>query len=360
MTQPNNYLDSINPYNPGKSSSDLGNKEFVKLSSNENPFGMGLSSEQFQSLCSNLERYPATNNNDLINKLSVYHSISPDQIILGNGSDELFQIISQAYLNPQTDSLSSKHTFSVYKHCTLLMGAVYKDVDMSQYGYDLDAMLSAISTQTRVIFIANPNNPTGSFLTVSQLDTFLSKLPSDIVVVLDEAYKDYVQVEDQSKTVDLLKTYKNLIITRTFSKLYGLAGFRLGYAMADSTIIALLKKIKPPFNVNSLALGAGTIALDNTSFFQHSYSSNQNGLKRIFESGPYQHLDILPSQANFVCILSSRFKSSFMFNYFLQHGYIIRDLASFGLPNGVRLTIGSPEDVARCVSILNSLDKESS
>jgi len=350
----NGFVDNIIAYKPGKSALDFGNKSLIKLSSNENPFGSAISEKELMSCYQNLERYTNTNENSLINAISDYHNVDKESILLGNGSDELFGFVAQAFLNYETEALTSDHTFSVYKSVTQIMGASYKTTPMKNYGYDLSKILDAVTDKTSVIFIANPNNPTGSFLTYSELASFLNKLPTDIVVVLDEAYKEYVQVEDPSKSLQLLAEYKNVIITRTFSKMYGLAGLRLGYAISSPEIISLLKKIKPPFNINSIALQVGVKALLNSSFVEKSYNNNRDGLTQFYNTAKELSVEILPSQANFICLINNKYTGTELFDLFAQEGYIIRDLTSFGLANGIRITIGSKHDVDACVKILNN------
>ena len=358
LIQGNDFLDNISTYKPGKSSQDLGNKSLIKLSSNENPFGAAIDQSQFNSYYKNIERYANTTDNDLIYALGKHHKITTDSFILGNGSDELFQFISQCFLNPQSEAISSDHTFSVYKSCVQVMGARYISVEMSDFRYNLDLILTKITQHTKVIFIANPNNPTGTFLTFSEIKQFLSSVPHHVLVVLDEAYKDYVQNEERDLTLSLLSEFENIIITRTFSKMYGLAGLRLGYGIASPKIISLLSKVKPPFNINLIALKAGLDALKNKSFVQHSYTQNCAGLSLLKKASSDWNCDLISSQANFICINNKTYLANELFDLFAKEGYIIRDLSSFDLPNAIRITIGNDKDVKHCIAILDKLFKK--
>lgn len=358
LIQGNDFLDNISSYKPGKSSKDLGNKSLIKLSSNENPFGAAIDQVQFTSYYKNIERYANTTDNELINALGKHHNITTDSIILGNGSDELFQFISQCFLNPDSEAISSDHTFSVYKSCVQVVGARYISVKMTDFRYNLDLILNKITSHTKVIFIANPNNPTGTFLTMSEIKHFLNSVPNHVLVVLDEAYKDYVQDEERDLTLTLLSEFKNVIITRTFSKMYGLAGLRLGYGVAHPGIISLLKKVKPPFNINLIALNAGLDALKNKFFVQHSFNENRTGLSLFQNASSNWNCDLVSSQANFVCISNTTYLANELFDLFAKEGYIIRDLSSFDLPYSIRITIGNNEDVKHCISILDKLFKK--
>ena len=279
-----NELSSIKSYTPGDSIEAIKKKykldTVIKLASNENPLGAAVDFDQLKSAYKNVYLYPDSLTHRLPTLLAQKHNVNESSIILGNGSDEIFQLIALAYLEPGLDVICPEYTFSVYESVTQLMGANYIKVAMSDFNTNLDAILDRITAKTRLVFIANPNNPTGTFITHDLLNAFLKRVPKSVIVVLDEAYKEYVQTEDVNSNIKLLQTYSNLVITRTFSKMYALAGMRIGYGLASKEIMTTLQKIRPPFNVNSLALDAASYALDNSSFVAQSNKVNQEGIKQ--------------------------------------------------------------------------------
>ena len=350
--KPNHFLKKIKPYHPGKSVSDFNqNKSLVKLSSNENPYGSAIDDLNFQF--NDINEYPKKDNHQLINKLASTFGFDQDYIFLGNGSDEIFQSVALTFLDSQSESLSAEHTFSVYQSCTEVLGATYRPIPMTQYSYDLNRILDEITHRTKIIFIANPNNPTGHLLSHDEIKQFLDYVPPSIIVVLDEAYREYITSEDPLKNLSLVQKHSNLIITRTFSKLYGFAGLRLGFGIAQPQLVAILKKVTLPFNINSIALRAGIMGIENTAFIEKSLAANQEGLAKFMSSSHKWELEILSSEANFICLLLKNETCTQLCQYFLNHGYIVRDLTSFGLSNGIRITIGKPFDVDQCIDILN-------
>ncbi|RAP30323.1 histidinol-phosphate transaminase [Candidatus Marinamargulisbacteria bacterium SCGC AG-414-C22] len=359
MTKPKpNKTSQVLPlYQPGKSSTSFTDKPLIKLSSNENPFGMAISVNDLQTL-TDLSRYPNSTNNPLILELIQKHAVTSDNLILGNGSDELFQLVAMSFLDSGDEVISSEHTFSIYQIATLARGATYIEVPMKNYTYDLKGILTAITPKTRVIFIANPNNPTGTFLTANDIANFMNKVPSHVLVVLDEAYKDYVITEELDHNVSLLASHKNILITRTFSKMYGMAGFRLGYGLSSPAIIAALLRVKMPFNINQYALHAGCLALQNTSFYDSCKTANLTGMTRILDTFKDSDVVCLPSHGNFICIMFEQLSGKEVFQFFINNGIIVRDLSSFGIPNGIRVTIGKPEQVSDFIDNLKTLLKE--
>ena len=354
-------LTGIKAYTPGDSIEFIKEKyklsSVIKLASNENPLGSAISLDQLSTAFSTSYLYPDSNSHKLLETLGKKHNQQKENLILGNGSDEIFLLLALAYLDKNSEVICPQHTFSVYESVTQLMGASYTKVKMNDYNTDLSEILKAINSNTKLIFIANPNNPTGTFINSLSLSEFLSKVPPDIIVVLDEAYKDYVVSEPLDSNVGLLARYKNVVITRTFSKLYGLAGFRVGYGISSKEIVANLQKVRPPFNVNSLALEAALLALDNTEFVQQSNIINQEGILHYKKACKNWPVTMLQTQANFVCLLLHNHCSQSAYDACIKKGIIIRKLTSFGLDNAIRITIGSADQNKHCINSLTEFFK---
>ena len=344
--KPNRHINKIKKYTSGKPTGEVkrefGLNHVIKLASNENPWGCPVSADQLADTINTAMIYPNLNRPALITRLSTDHQLPEDHFILGNGSDELLQLLALTFLSADTESITAQHTFSVYRHVSQLVGATCVEVLMSELSYSVDAILSAVTEQTRVVFIANPNNPTGRILTCDQLNRLLAHLSSDIIVVLDEAYREFVTLEDINATLSLLADYSNLVILRTFSKAYGLAGFRVGYAMGSPELIEILHKVRPPFNVNSLALVAAELALDCSDFLSKTITNNSQQREWLYAEINQMGLTVIDSQANFLCILVNR-PAMDVYQGLLRKGYIIRPLDSFGLADYIRVTIGTPE-----------------
>ncbi len=348
MPTPRNTLARIIPYTPGKAipevKEELGLTDVIKMASNENPMGASVSLQQLQSTYDSVHIYPHQPGSSLLQKLSQKWDVSPSRIILGNGSDEVIMFLALAYLNPGDEVLSSTCTFSEYRFVSFLSDGQYTQVPvLPDFRHDLNGILKAITPKTKLIFIANPNNPTGTVLTHQELETFLSQVPSSVIVALDEAYAEFAD-QHFPDTKTLLKTYKNLVALRTFSKLYGLAGLRIGYGVASDTIAETVLKTRLPFNINSLALEAAALALDSHDFVEKTLHNNKQGLEFLTTELTKLGCRVLPSQANFVCtLLPEPFKAKEIFDALLKKGLIIRALNSFGLDNAVRITVGLPE-----------------
>ena len=328
---------------------------FLKVASNENMMGPAAKPEQLLESLETLAVYPDSSRHPLLQALAKTHQVTKPSLLLGNGSDECFDLICKAYLSEGDIVLSSEHTFSMYKLYSLAVGASYKELPMAQWGYDLNAIADSICDKTKLIFIANPNNPTGSFIKQADIQAFLQKVPSSVLVVLDEAYKDFVPDEATDSNVPLIQQFSNLVITRTFSKLYGLAGLRIGYAISNEAIIATLKKVKSPFNVNKLALDAAAIALKNAAFIKASLSMNSAGLAQYKQAASNWPVTLLPSFANFICLILTHHSGAAVYDALLEQGIISRNLASFGIKNGCRISIGTTEQNDRVIQALNHI-----
>lgn len=341
------YIRSISPYQPGKPITELAREmglpvdKIVKLASNENPIGMSPKARKaVEAQLSGVARYP--DQFDLIQTLSSRSGLAHEQIVLGNGSNDLLDLIARVFLAPGRSAVFAEHAFAVYPLATLSTGADLIPVPAKNFGHDLDAMLAAIRPETRIVWIANPNNPTGTFLPYAEVRTFLEKVPADVVVVLDEAYNDYLPPSDRQDAAQWIKDFPNLVITRTFSKIYGLAGLRIGYAATSSGVADLMNRVRQPFNVNNLALAAAIAALDDTAFLTESYELNRRGLEQIIAGLKRLGLEHIPAHGNFVTFKMGN--AAAVNQKLLQQGVIVRPIAGYGLPDWLRVTIGTESE----------------
>ncbi|MCM3114626.1 histidinol-phosphate transaminase [Neobacillus sp. MER 74] len=337
----------LTPYQPGKSIEAVKRQykldKIVKLASNENPFG--CSSQALDALQSNqtsLAIYPDGYATILRETLSTYLQVDEEELIFGNGSDNLIQIISRALLHPNANTIMATPSFSQYKHNAVIEGAVCKEIPLVNGNHDLDSMLAAIDDQTNVIWLCSPNNPTGTYIPESKLNAFLEKVPADILVVLDEAYYEYVVAEDYYDSIKLAQKYENLIVLRTFSKIYGLAALRIGYGVANPSIIKALEPAREPFNVNSLGQLAASAAIKDQQFINSCKEKNRQGLEQFYEFCGKYELDYYPSQTNFI-LIDCKTDGDVVFQNLMQRGYIVRSGKALGFPTGVRITVGSFE-----------------
>ncbi|PFP27291.1 histidinol-phosphate transaminase [Bacillus sp. AFS073361] len=337
----------LTPYQPGKSIEAVKRQykldKIVKLASNENPFG--CSSQALDALQSNqtsLAIYPDGYATILRETLSTYLQVDEEELIFGNGSDNLIQIISRALLHPNANTIMATPSFSQYKHNAVIEGAVCKEIPLVNGNHDLDSMLAAIDDQTNVIWLCSPNNPTGTYIPESKLNAFLEKVPADILVVLDEAYYEYVVAEDYYDSIKLAQKYENLIVLRTFSKIYGLAALRIGYGVANPSIIKALEPAREPFNVNSLGQLAASAAIKDKQFINSCKEKNRQGLEQFYEFCGKYELDYYPSQTNFI-LIDCKTDGDVVFQNLMQRGYIVRSGKALGFPTGVRITVGSFE-----------------
>lgn len=342
------YVRSISPYQPGKPITELAREmglpvdKIVKLASNENPLGMGPKArEAVEAVISGVARYP--DQFELIQKVASVSGLGMEQIVLGNGSNDLLDLLARVFLAPGRSAVFSQYAFAVYPLATLSAGGEPIAVPAKNFGHDLDAMRAAIRPDTRIVWIANPNNPTGTFLTYPEVRAFLSKVPGDVVVVLDEAYNDYLPPAERQDAGQWIKEFSNLVVCRTFSKIYGLAGLRVGYALASAEVADLVNRIRQPFNVNNLALAAAIAALDDQTFVAESYEVNRRGMEQIVSGLKQLGLEYIPSYGNFVTFKME--KAAVVNQKLLQRGVIVRPIGGYGLPDWLRVTIGTePEN----------------
>jgi histidinol-phosphate aminotransferase len=351
------YVRAISPYLPGKPMTQLAREmgisvdNILKLASNENPLGMSPKAKKaVEAAIGGIERYP--DQFDLIAKLAERCGVAQGQVVLGNGSNDVLDLIARVFLAAGRSAVFAQHAFAVYPLATLSTGAELIATPAKNYGHDLAAMCAAIRPDTRIVWIANPNNPTGNFLPYPEVRAFLDAVPKDVVVVLDEAYNEYIAPEERVDTAAWIVEFPNLVVCRTFSKIYGLAGLRVGYALASAEVADLMNRVRQPFNVNNLALAAAVAALDDVEFVQASYELNRRGMVQLVDGLKRLGLEFIPSHGNFVTFRAG--DAAAVNQRLLQQGVIVRPIGGYGLPEWLRVTIGSEAENAR---LLEALEK---
>ena len=349
------YVRAISPYQPGKPITELAREmgipveRIVKLASNENPLGMSPKAKKaVEAAISGIERYP--DQFELIAKLAERCDVAAGQVVLGNGSNDVLDLIARVFLAPGRSAVFAQHAFAVYPLATLSTGAELISTPAKNYGHDLDAMRAAIRPDTRIVWIANPNNPTGNFLPYPEVRAFLEAVPKDVVVVLDEAYNEYLAPAERVDTAQWIKDFPNLVVTRTFSKIFGLAGLRVGYALASAEIADLMNRVRQPFNVNNLAIAAASAALDDHAFVAESFELNRRGMAQIVAALDKLSFEYIPSSGNFVTFRAG--DAAAVNQKLLKQGVIVRPIAGYGLPEWLRVTIGNEAENARFIEAL--------
>jgi histidinol-phosphate aminotransferase len=358
------YVRSIAPYQPGKPISELARelgldeRTIVKLASNENPRGIGPRTRAaIEAAIGEIARYPDGNGFELKQALARRYHVDMGSIVLGNGSNDVLELVAAAFLGPGRAAVFSQHCFAVYPLATQARGARSIVVPAKGYGHDLEAMARAIDDETYVAWIANPNNPTGTFARHDEVEAFLRRVPERVLVVLDEAYNEYLTPELRSDTFKLVKRHPNLVVTRTFSKAYGLAGLRVGYALAHASVADVMNRVRQPFNVNSVALAAATAALDDMEFVARSYAENLQGLRQLEEGARGLGLDYIPSHGNFITVRVG--KAADIYKRLLRRGVIVRPVGGgYALPEHLRVTVGTAEENERFLAALAASLKE--
>ncbi len=359
----------LRPYQPGKPveelERELGIRNIIKLASNENPLGHGEKARQAIASTVGLSRYPDGNARELKEALAKQHGINTDQITVGNGSNEILELVTRATTEPQHEVIFSEHAFAVYPLVTQAVGAKAVIVPTKNWGHDLSAMRSAINENSRLMFVANPNNPTGTWLDAQALRTLLESCSEHMLVVIDEAYFEYVDEDDYPNCIQWVNEFPNLLVTRTFSKAFGLAGLRVGYGVAHRDITDLMNRVRQPFNVNSLALSAAVAALGDNDHLQQSISLNQAGMKQLITAFDKLNLQYIPSVGNFICVnIESTGQSGIeIYEKLLHQGVIVRPVDNYGMPNHLRITIGMEQEnetfINALESVLTGMDGES-
>lgn len=339
------HVRAIAPYLPGKPISELARElglneaDIVKLASNENPLGpspMALAAAQ--DALFDMALYPDGAGYALKAKLAANWNVPASQIVLGNGSNDVLDMVARAFLTAGTSAVYAQHAFAVYPIATQTAGAHGIEVPAKRYGHDLDAMRAAIRDDTGVLWIANPNNPTGTFLPWAEVEAFLEAVPPQVMVVLDEAYGEFLPPAERCDTVPWLARFPNLLIVRTFSKAYGLAGLRVGYGLGSTEVIDLLNRVRHPFNVNAPALAAAEAALDDVDFLARSYALNMAGMAQLAAGLSALGVDGVPSKGNF--LLAKVGDAARINSELLKRGVIVRPVANYGLPEFLRVSVG--------------------
>lgn len=347
---------SLTPYQPGKSMEEVkkefGLDEIVKLASNENPFG--CSSNVKKVMMEQLEKaatYPDGYARQLRVTLASHLAISEQELIFGNGSDEVIQIICRALLHHGKNTVMATPTFPQYKHNAIIEGAEVREVLIRDGHHQLDEMLAHIDENTAIVWLCSPNNPTGTYIMEEKLLDFIQQVPKSTLIVVDEAYKEYVTAVDYPETLELLKEYPNLLITRTFSKAYGLASFRIGYGVANKELIQLLEPAREPFNTNSLAQVAATAALLDQAFIKACVQKNKEGLQQFYSFCQEANLGYYESEGNFI-LIDFATDADKLFHHLMTKGFIVRSGTALGYPSCLRITIGTAKQNEEIISHL--------
>ena len=354
-------VQQLQPYQPGKPIDEVARElgldptAIIKLASNENPLGpsplaMSAARQALDDMC----LYPDGNGFNLKRKLSERLRVGAEQITLGNGSNDVLELIVRGFADHTSEIVFSQYAFAVYPISTQAVGAKGIAVPGKDWGHDLDAMGNAITDRTRIVFIANPNNPTGTAFDRDDLVAFLDKVPANVLVVLDEAYCEYFEANEFPDGVSLLSTYPNLIVTRTFSKAWGLAALRVGYAVSSADIADVLNRVRQPFNVDSVALAAATAVLDDADYLERSREVNRQGLKQLAAGFEALGLTYIPSCGNFIAVEVGD-DASAVFEGLLKRGVIVRPVSGYGMTRHLRISVGLEDQNAQCLDALGAV-----
>jgi len=357
-------LKGLTPYQPGKPIEELereyGVTNIIKLASNENPLGPSPKAvEAIKQSLDELARYPDGNGFLLKQKLSAKFNVKPAQVTLGNGSNDILEFLARAFVTEHNEVIFSQHAFAVYPLVTQAINAKAVVTPALNWGHDLGAMLNAVTGNTRLIFIANPNNPTGTWVDADALRSFISRVPSHVIVAVDEAYYEYaddprINATGYASAADWLDEFPNLVVTRTFSKAYGLAALRAGYSLSHPDVADLLNRVRQPFNVNQLALEAAVAALDDADHLERGIQLNADGMHLLQASFDEMGLTYIPSVGNFICVNVGN-NASKVYDALLHEGVIVRPVANYEMPEYLRVTIGLPEENQRFVAALKKV-----
>jgi histidinol-phosphate aminotransferase len=352
------WLASLVPYQPGKPIEEVeretGIRDSIKLASNENPLGPSpLALAAVREALPNVHRYPDGGGFFLKQKLAAKLGVGADQIILGNGSNEVLELLARSFLRPGEDAVMSEQAFVVYASVVQAAAGIPRAVPLRDFTHDLDGILSAVRKSTRLVFLGNPNNPTGTIYRRDVFERFLARVPRDVVVVADDAYAEYVVDPDYPRTLEYLAPERLLVVLRTFSKVYGLAGLRIGYGVAPAEVVAVLERVRQPFNVNGLAQVAASAALDDHQHVERSRRSNREGMQFLEGEFARLGLDFVPSQANFILVRVGDGLGAYQ--ALLRRGVIVRPVGGYGFPEHVRVTVGTGEEVRRFIAALEEV-----
>jgi len=352
-------LNEIKPYVSGMPIEDVKRmyklKDVYKLASNENPFVPAFVQKAVLKELKNINRYPQSDSFALANRIADKFDVDIRQVIFGNGSDELIVMALRTFIDQDDEVIVAYPTFLMYELQARVCGAKVVKVPLKDYRYDLDTMLAAVTDKTKIIFIANPVNPTGTYLTHSEIEVFLSKVPEDILVFLDEAYYEFAP-KDFPDSRRLMERYSNVIIARTFSKVYGLAGLRIGYGITNIELVAVMNKVRDPFNVNRMAQAAAKAVLDNPGFVEKVVKFTVREKKYIYAELDRMGIIYLPSATNFITIDFKK-DTKDLFDFFIKKGLIVRPLSGWGLPNFFRVTVGLRKENVKFIKLLKKYVK---
>jgi histidinol-phosphate aminotransferase len=351
------YVRGIAPYVPGKPIADLAREfglneaDIVKLASNENPRGPGAAVRAaIERAVGELSRYPDGNGFALKGALAARFGVPQESIVLGNGSNDVLELVTQAFLTPGDEAVYSQHAFAVYPLATRARGATGVEVPADNYGHDLPGMRAAITPATRIVFVANPNNPTGTFIAPAALEAFIASVPPDVLIVLDEAYNEYLDPGHHGHSAQWVARHPNLIVSRTFSKAYGLAALRVGFGIMHAQVADMLNRVRQPFNVNALAQAAALAALADTAYVDESRRLNREGMAQLETGLRALGLEWLPSHANFLLVRVP--DADRTYERLLRAGVIVRPVTNYGLPDWLRITVGLPAENRRFLDAL--------
>jgi len=353
------YLRGLIPYSPGKPieevERELGIRDSAKLASNENPLGPSpLALAALRDALADIHRYPDGSGYRLTQALAKHWDVSADMVILGNGSNELLELAGRCFLMPGEEAVYAKQAFIVYDMVAQVTGATKVDVPLKNFTHDLGAMRAAISPRTKMVFVANPNNPTGTAVAPRALEDFLAAVRPDVLVIVDEAYYEYLPPDLVPDTLRFVRTGRLVLLLRTFSKIYGLAGLRIGYGIGPAPLIALLNRPRQPFNTNSLAQAAATAALRDEQHVASTRRITEAGLRYLAEQCRALGLSVVPSVANFLLVDVGR-PGPATADALLRHGVIVRPMAGYGFLTHLRISIGTPPENERCIAALKAV-----
>ncbi len=356
------YIRAIAPYQGGKPISEIARafgiseSDIIKLASNENPLGISPKAQlAIEDAITDIARYPDGNSFALREAVSKKYSVGADQIVFGNGSNDILELCARAFLKQGDEAIFSQHAFAVYPLVTQAVGAKGVVVAAKAFAHDLDGFIKAITDKTRLVFIANPNNPTGTLIDKATLKAFLQNVPKNVLVVLDEAYDEYLSSDDKSEAISWLNEFDNLIISRTFSKAYGLAGLRVGFGLMHAAVADILNRVRQPFNVNSIAQAAAIASLADDEFVARSYAANQAGMLQLTQGFDQLGLTYIDSYANFI---SFKVNNAAVINQkLLENGIIVRPVANYEMTDYLRVSIGLFSENQRFLEVLTTILK---
>lgn len=354
-------VQELRAYQPGKPIDELAREfglkadDIVKLASNENPMGPSQKAlDAIQSEFKDLTRYPDGNGFELKRVLSKKLNVTHEQITLGNGSSDILEFIVKCFVSQGDEVVVSQHAFAIYGLVTKMMGGSIIQVPAKNWGHDLPAMASAVTDKTKIVFVTNPNNPTGTWNTKIELEAFLKQVPPHVIVLLDEAYFEYVSEPDYPSGIDYLSQYPNLLVTRTFSKAYGLASLRVGYGVSSPELADLMNRVRPPFNVDSFALAAAVASVKDESYVSQSKQLNDEGMRQLQTGFEQLNLNSIPSVGNFICFEVPG-RAMEVYQSLLELGVIVRPVANYEMPNHLRVSIGTQAENQTFLLKLKSL-----